>query len=270
MTSRGAHASMADNLGFAIPVNYVKQFLHHREAFSFDKANPNSGYRYLDPPRRLVAGQPEGLKASAGRRQVPGRRSPPARRPGRATGKGPLASGRTRFRTRLSDQRIRRARRSPPAENQARSLRFTHGPRPGSRWPDPIPSAGEPRVARTNGVLSDAYGEAGDASLGPGRLAGTLRLTAIVGGTRPRPRTPPERVLPDSTIFLFKINDVKAFREAFRGSHYGQLWNDPAMKDFRDDLARSSRTSPSRSRRRSASASRSCSSCPRGRSPSPS
>ena len=63
MTSRGAHAAMADNLGFAIPVNYVKQFLHHREAFSFDKANPNSGYRYPDPPRRLVAGRPEGLRA---------------------------------------------------------------------------------------------------------------------------------------------------------------------------------------------------------------
>jgi serine protease Do len=63
VTSRGAHAAMADNLGFAIPVNYVKQFLEHREAFSFDKANPNSGYRYPDPPRRLVASRPEGLKA---------------------------------------------------------------------------------------------------------------------------------------------------------------------------------------------------------------
>ncbi len=47
---------------------------------------------------------------------------------------------------------------------------------------------------------------------------------------------PPERVLPDSTIFVLKLNDVKNFREAFRGSHYGQLWNDPAMKDFKDDL----------------------------------
>jgi serine protease Do len=66
VNSRGAHAAMADNLGFAIPVNYVKQFLHHREAFSFDKANPNSGYRYTDPPRRLVAARPEGLKAHPG------------------------------------------------------------------------------------------------------------------------------------------------------------------------------------------------------------
>ena len=62
MTSRGVAAFFADNLGFAIPVYYVKQFIHHREAFAFDKANPNSGYRYLDPPRRQIAGQPEGLK----------------------------------------------------------------------------------------------------------------------------------------------------------------------------------------------------------------
>ena len=51
---------MADNLGFAIPVNYVKDFLRNREAFSFDKDNPNTGYRYLDPPRRLRAGRPPG------------------------------------------------------------------------------------------------------------------------------------------------------------------------------------------------------------------
>jgi serine protease Do len=66
VNSRGAHAAMADNVGFAIPVNYVKQFLQHREAFSFDKANPNSGYRYSDPPRRVVAARPEGLKAGSG------------------------------------------------------------------------------------------------------------------------------------------------------------------------------------------------------------
>ena len=62
VTSRGVAASFADNLGFAIPVYYVKQFINHREAFAFDKANPNSGYRYLDPPRRQNAASPEGLK----------------------------------------------------------------------------------------------------------------------------------------------------------------------------------------------------------------
>ena len=65
VTSRGFHAAFADNLGFAIPVSYVKEFIHHREAFAYDKANPNSGFRYLDPPRRLNASQPEGLKVRA-------------------------------------------------------------------------------------------------------------------------------------------------------------------------------------------------------------
>ena len=53
-------ASRGDNVGFAIPVNYVKDFLRNREAFSYDKDNPNTGYRYLDPPRRLRAGAPTG------------------------------------------------------------------------------------------------------------------------------------------------------------------------------------------------------------------
>jgi serine protease Do len=45
-------ASLGENLGFAIPVSYVKDFLRSRAAFAFDKDNPNTGYRYLDPPRR--------------------------------------------------------------------------------------------------------------------------------------------------------------------------------------------------------------------------
>ena len=69
VTSRGARADMADNLGFAIPISYVKDFLRHREAFSFDKTNPNSGYRYLDPPRRLRPGSPQGLIPSRGSQQ---------------------------------------------------------------------------------------------------------------------------------------------------------------------------------------------------------
>jgi len=47
-----------DNLGFAIPINYVKDFLRNRDAFAFNKDNPNTGYRYLDPPRRLRSGAP--------------------------------------------------------------------------------------------------------------------------------------------------------------------------------------------------------------------
>jgi serine protease Do len=58
VTSLGARADMADNLGFAIPVSYVKDFLRNRVAFSYDKENPNTGYRYLDPPRRRKPGAP--------------------------------------------------------------------------------------------------------------------------------------------------------------------------------------------------------------------
>ncbi len=68
-------------------------------------------------------------------------------------------------------------------------------------------------------------------------LVGGLWLLGVAGLSIPaRAAAPSERVLPDSTIFVFKINDVKQFREGFRSSHYGQLWNDPSMKDFRDDL----------------------------------
>ena len=68
-------------------------------------------------------------------------------------------------------------------------------------------------------------------------LVGWLGLLGTAMSAAPAvAAAPPERVLPDSTIFLFKINDAKEFREAFKGSHYGQLWNDPGMKDFRHDL----------------------------------
>lgn len=42
----------AEGLGFAIPVAYVKHFLRNRDAFAFDQNNPNTGYRYLEAPRR--------------------------------------------------------------------------------------------------------------------------------------------------------------------------------------------------------------------------
>ncbi len=51
-----------DNLGFAIPIPYVKDFLRNREAFAYNKDNPNTGYRYVDPPRRMRAGGPSKAK----------------------------------------------------------------------------------------------------------------------------------------------------------------------------------------------------------------
>ena len=59
-------ASRGENLGFAIPIHYVKDFLRNREAFSFDKNNPNTGYHYLDPPRRHRAGRPAGTAPEPG------------------------------------------------------------------------------------------------------------------------------------------------------------------------------------------------------------
>ncbi|MBU6210105.1 MAG: trypsin-like peptidase domain-containing protein [Planctomycetes bacterium] len=39
-------------LGFAIPARYVKDFIRNREAFGYDKNNPNSGHNYHQPPAR--------------------------------------------------------------------------------------------------------------------------------------------------------------------------------------------------------------------------
>ena len=47
-----------EGLNFAIPIAYVKHFLKNRDAFAFDQDNPNSGYRYLDAPRRRNAKAP--------------------------------------------------------------------------------------------------------------------------------------------------------------------------------------------------------------------
>ncbi len=49
-------------LGFAIPVNYVKHFIENRDAFAYDKDNPNTGFRYLQPDRRGNKTEPKFLK----------------------------------------------------------------------------------------------------------------------------------------------------------------------------------------------------------------
>jgi len=36
-------------LGFAIPVDYVKHFVDNRDTFAYDKDNPNTGFRYIQP-----------------------------------------------------------------------------------------------------------------------------------------------------------------------------------------------------------------------------
>ncbi len=76
--------TFSDNLGFAIPVNYVKDFLRNREAFAFNKDNPNAGYRYEDPPRRRRTGVPPEI--AAGRSKPSGSESKPAGSNGKSSG----------------------------------------------------------------------------------------------------------------------------------------------------------------------------------------
>ena len=47
-----------EGLGFAIPVELVKNFLDHRDAFAYSSDNPNNPYRYLAPPALTKAKTP--------------------------------------------------------------------------------------------------------------------------------------------------------------------------------------------------------------------
>lgn len=44
--------TFGEGLGFAIPVESVKYFLDHRDAFAYSNENPGNAYRYLEPPSR--------------------------------------------------------------------------------------------------------------------------------------------------------------------------------------------------------------------------
>lgn len=44
--------TFGEGLGFAIPIEAVKHFLKHRDAYAYDADNPSNAYRYLPPPRR--------------------------------------------------------------------------------------------------------------------------------------------------------------------------------------------------------------------------
>jgi len=47
--------TFGEGLGFAIPVELVKSFLDHRDAFAYSTDNPNNPFRYLEPPTRTKA-----------------------------------------------------------------------------------------------------------------------------------------------------------------------------------------------------------------------
>ena len=46
----------SEGLNFAIPLDQVKFFLDRREAFLFDESQPNTGVRYLPPPKKNQPG----------------------------------------------------------------------------------------------------------------------------------------------------------------------------------------------------------------------
>jgi serine protease Do len=46
--------TFGEGLGFAIPVELVKSFLDHRDAFAYSTDNPNTPFRYLEPPTRTA------------------------------------------------------------------------------------------------------------------------------------------------------------------------------------------------------------------------
>ncbi|MCA9278761.1 MAG: trypsin-like peptidase domain-containing protein [Phycisphaeraceae bacterium] len=57
---------LGEGLGFAIPARYLRDFLRNRDAFAYDKENPNSGYTYNEPPSRSKFGTPPMLDDATG------------------------------------------------------------------------------------------------------------------------------------------------------------------------------------------------------------
>ncbi len=44
--------NFGEGLGFAIPVEALKFFLDHRDAYAYSADNPSNPFRYLEPPNR--------------------------------------------------------------------------------------------------------------------------------------------------------------------------------------------------------------------------
>ncbi|MFT4688431.1 MAG: serine protease Do [Limisphaerales bacterium] len=59
--------TFGEGLGFAIPVEKVKYFLDHSDAFAYDNDNPQNGYHYLSPPSLAKAALEKAEKARIAR-----------------------------------------------------------------------------------------------------------------------------------------------------------------------------------------------------------
>jgi len=63
-----------------------------------------------------------------------------------------------------------------------------------------------------------------------GLVLGTNTAPQAFGAAVP----PPEKLLSDDTLFVVTAPDFSKLRETFKNSPQSQLWNDPAMKAFRE------------------------------------
>ena len=69
-------------------------------------------------------------------------------------------------------------------------------------------------------------------------LSGGLGLAALLSAVAPAgAAVAPEKTLPGTTLAFAKAPNAADLRAAFRKSQVGQLFDDPAMKPLRDDVA---------------------------------
>jgi hypothetical protein len=67
-------------------------------------------------------------------------------------------------------------------------------------------------------------------------LTGCLGLAAIAASATAGRAAEPDKILPDSTLFFFKVKNVAELRESFNQADFGRLLADPAMKPIKDDV----------------------------------
>ena len=68
-------------------------------------------------------------------------------------------------------------------------------------------------------------------------LTGCLGLAAVSAPATTSRAADPEKTLPDSTLFFFKVKNVAELRDSFKQTSFGNLLADPAMKPLKDDAA---------------------------------
>jgi hypothetical protein len=105
---------------------------------------------------------------------------------------------------------------------------------PPAKTSPPIPVTQPGPRGRRSGWLHS--GHSGPVAPGHRLALSVLSLVALLFATRPgRAAVPPvEQLLPADTLFVLAIPDCARLRAIFAQTPYGRLWNDPAMKPFRD------------------------------------